>query len=101
MKRRQHFQPPPRQFKSSSPTRSNYELTSQTEERYNLPGKNWRCPECQNQNYHFRDVCNIRKCGAKRPPLDYLCAECSQPNFFYRETCTRCGTVRQNGSVLD
>jgi len=91
-----HYEP------SRSPTHSTHSRHElQPGERYNLPGKNWRCPECENENYHFRDVCNIRKCGAKRPPLDYFCAECKQPNFFYRETCTACGTQRQDGSVLD
>lgn len=27
----------------------------------------WICPKCDNVNFAFRAVCNIKKCGAARP----------------------------------
>lgn len=63
------------------------------ESRYNLPGKPWDCPECGNSNYGFRKVCNMRKCGESRPPLDWRCEKCKKPNFHYRTNCRECSNV--------
>lgn len=27
----------------------------------------WICPKCENVNFAFRTICNIKKCGAARP----------------------------------
>lgn len=27
----------------------------------------WVCPKCENVNFSFRTVCNMKKCGAPRP----------------------------------
>ncbi|XP_062073212.1 ranBP2-type zinc finger protein At1g67325-like isoform X2 [Humulus lupulus] len=69
----------------------------------------WICPKCENVNFAFRTVCNIKKCGAARPSLgstnqsnagapegSWTCGKCGNVNYPFRTVCNRkeCGTEK-------
>ncbi|KAM6556196.1 hypothetical protein CsatB_003215 [Cannabis sativa] len=68
----------------------------------------WICPKCENVNFAFRTVCNIKKCGAARPlgPTNqsnagapegsWTCGKCGNVNYPFRTVCNRkeCGTEK-------
>eukprot|EP01116_Phalansterium_solitarium_P024878 TRINITY_DN9243_c0_g1_i1.p1 TRINITY_DN9243_c0_g1~~TRINITY_DN9243_c0_g1_i1.p1 ORF type:complete len:292 (+),score=91.74 TRINITY_DN9243_c0_g1_i1:407-1282(+) len=56
------------------------------------PHANWICPVCGNSNLPGRVVCNMRKCQAPRPPVDWLCV-CGNLNYKHRTVCNsrKCG----------
>jgi hypothetical protein len=52
-------------------------------------GPTWRCPECGNENFAARNVCNMRKCKAARPAetMTWKCTECGNENYPARTHC--------------
>jgi len=56
-----------------------------------LPGSNWDCPTCGNENYPHRQVCNRRGCGAPKPGEkdgnNWMCPYCNNENYPSRMTC--------------
>ncbi|PON60864.1 zinc finger protein [Parasponia andersonii] len=68
----------------------------------------WICPKCENVNFAFRTVCNIKKCGAARPSTgpnqsnagapegSWTCGKCGNLNYPFRTVCNRkeCGTEK-------
>ncbi|KAA6393164.1 MAG: hypothetical protein EZS28_011310 [Streblomastix strix] len=78
------------------------------------PG-DWFCPQCQELNYSFRDVCfscGVRKPGGRGrggyeapiylPPniaiggisQEWLCAQCRTINSIQQAACIQCGAMR-------
>ncbi|XXG77911.1 hypothetical protein AAC387_Pa08g1965 [Persea americana] len=75
----------------------------------------WVCPKCENVNFSFRTVCNMKKCGAPRPipggnrsksgnkdssapEGSWTCNKCNNLNYPFRTVCNRkgCGSERQD-----
>ncbi|MQM17264.1 hypothetical protein Taro_050232 [Colocasia esculenta] len=74
----------------------------------------WTCPNCGNNNFSFRTVCNMRKCNTPRPgsqasKLDdsksakpkmpegsWKCEKCNNINYPFRTKCNRqnCGAEK-------
>ncbi|KAJ7961904.1 RanBP2-type zinc finger protein family [Quillaja saponaria] len=67
----------------------------------------WICPKCDNVNFAFRTVCNMKKCGAARPSGpnqsnnnapegSWTCSKCGNLNYPFRTVCNRkeCGNVK-------
>uniref|UniRef100_A0A453RL84 RanBP2-type domain-containing protein n=1 Tax=Aegilops tauschii subsp. strangulata TaxID=200361 RepID=A0A453RL84_AEGTS len=83
--------------------------------RRNLLGagrdNDWKCPNCNNINFAFRTVCNMRKCNTPRPDTQgskpdssrapkpktpegsWKCEKCNNINYPFRTKCNRpsCG----------
>ncbi|KQJ98981.1 ranBP2-type zinc finger protein At1g67325 isoform X2 [Brachypodium distachyon] len=73
--------------------------------------KDWECPNCNNMNFSFRTVCNMRKCNTPRPDNQgsnpdssrgpkpktpegsWKCEKCNNINYPFRTKCNRpsCG----------
>uniref|UniRef100_M8CDJ0 RanBP2-type zinc finger protein n=1 Tax=Aegilops tauschii TaxID=37682 RepID=M8CDJ0_AEGTA len=71
----------------------------------------WKCPNCNNINFAFRTVCNMRKCNTPRPDTQgskpdssrapkpktpegsWKCEKCNNINYPFRTKCNRpsCG----------
>ncbi|XP_015889469.1 ranBP2-type zinc finger protein At1g67325-like [Ziziphus jujuba] len=61
----------------------------------------WVCPKCENVNFAFRTVCNMKKCGAARPSPgpnpsnsgapegSWTCDKCGNLNYPFRTVCNR------------
>jgi hypothetical protein len=49
----------------------------------------WVCPSCSNDNFPFRDVCNLRRCRKPRPPATktWPCRLCNAFNFPEAQIC--------------
>lgn len=90
-------------------------------------GDGWTCPQCGNNNFAHRAVCNMRKCGAprpqpgmgnmlmqaapaQRPPMmqmparddaqgGWTCLKCGNKNYANRDVCNmrKCGAPRPGG----
>ncbi|CAA6671214.1 unnamed protein product [Spirodela intermedia] len=74
----------------------------------------WTCPNCGNNNFSFRTVCNMRKCNTPRPGTQpsklensksskpkmpegsWKCEKCNNINYPFRTKCNRqnCGAER-------
>uniref|UniRef100_A0A5B7BG03 RanBP2-type domain-containing protein n=1 Tax=Davidia involucrata TaxID=16924 RepID=A0A5B7BG03_DAVIN len=63
----------------------------------------WICPNCDNVNFAFRTNCNMKQCGAARPPPgpnqpnsgrpegSWTCSKCENLNYPFRTVCNRKG----------
>ncbi|WOL17215.1 ranBP2-type zinc finger protein [Canna indica] len=83
----------------------------------------WTCPNCGNNNFGFRTVCNMRKCNTPRPGSQgsksdnsksskpkmpegsWKCEKCNNINYPFRTKCNRqnCGAEKPsqtNSQVL-
>lgn len=77
----------------------------------------WICPKCENVNFAFRTVCNMKKCGAPRPASgtnrsasgnqdssapegSWTCSKCNNLNYPFRTVCNRkgCGSEKPASS---
>ncbi|KAJ0965549.1 hypothetical protein J5N97_026687 [Dioscorea zingiberensis] len=78
----------------------------------------WTCPNCGNNNFSFRTVCNMRKCSTPRPGSQgsksdgfkgskskmpegsWKCEKCNNINYPFRMKCNRqnCGAQRPHDS---
>jgi len=63
----------------------------ETKSQQNLVLGMWKCP-CGNMNFPTRTVCNMRKCGAKKPEdrktVDlWKCSQCGNLNYPSRTEC--------------
>eukprot|EP00397_Hematodinium_sp_SG-2012_P022362 GEMP01023163.1.p1 GENE.GEMP01023163.1~~GEMP01023163.1.p1 ORF type:complete len:497 (+),score=101.39 GEMP01023163.1:167-1657(+) len=67
-------------------------------------GDDWECPQCGNQNFGGRMVCNMRKCGAPRPDsgANWDCPWCGNDNFPNRSVCNsrKCDKARPKSLEL-
>ncbi|CAD5186955.1 unnamed protein product, partial [Musa acuminata subsp. malaccensis] len=74
----------------------------------------WTCPNCGNNNFSFRTVCNMRKCNTPRPESQgpksenskgskpkipegsWMCEKCNNINYPFRTKCNRqnCGAEK-------
>lgn len=64
--------------------------------------EDWLCTSCGNMNYYHREKCNMRKCGAPRPPRNWKCVDCGNINFPTRVRCNmrKCGAERPASSSI-
>eukprot|EP00262_Sarcandra_glabra_P011610 TRINITY_DN2823_c0_g1_i1.p1 TRINITY_DN2823_c0_g1~~TRINITY_DN2823_c0_g1_i1.p1 ORF type:complete len:288 (-),score=39.83 TRINITY_DN2823_c0_g1_i1:510-1373(-) len=78
----------------------------------------WTCPNCGNNNFSFRTVCNMRKCNTpkpgtqtsktdntkgskqKMPEGSWKCEKCNNINYPFRTKCNRqnCGAEKPTES---
>ncbi|KAL8241686.1 hypothetical protein R6Q59_011988 [Mikania micrantha] len=76
----------------------------------------WTCPNCGNNNFSFRTVCNMRKCNTPKPgpqagkPSNsfksdtpdgsWKCNQCNNINYPFRTKCNRqnCGAEKPTDS---
>ncbi|KAE9607972.1 putative Zinc finger, RanBP2-type, Zinc finger, RING/FYVE/PHD-type [Lupinus albus] len=76
----------------------------------------WKCPNCGNVNFSFRNVCNMRKCNTpkpgsqvpksdknskqKMPEGSWKCEKCNNINYPFRTKCNRqnCGADKPDES---
>ncbi|XP_074564755.1 ranBP2-type zinc finger protein At1g67325 [Curcuma longa] len=78
----------------------------------------WKCPNCGNNNFSFRTVCNMRKCNTPRPGSQgsktenakgskpkmpegsWKCEKCNNINYPFRTKCNRqnCGAEKPSES---
>ncbi|CAL9109489.1 unnamed protein product [Musa acuminata var. zebrina] len=79
----------------------------------------WTCPNCGNNNFSFRTVCNMRKCNTPRPGSQgsksensksskpkmpegsWKCEKCNNINYPFRTKCNRqnCGAEKPSHSI--
>lgn len=69
-----------------------------------LPGVNWDCTICGNENYPHRQVCNRRGCGAPRPGEkdgnNWMCPHCNNENYPSRMECNSRSCRRPKPGVM-
>ncbi|KAJ0677574.1 putative Zinc finger, RanBP2-type [Helianthus annuus] len=74
----------------------------------------WICPNCGNNNFSFRTVCNMRKCNTPKtgsqagsasksfnmPDGSWKCEQCNNINYAFRTKCNRqnCGAEKPSDS---
>ncbi|KAM0062463.1 putative Zinc finger, RanBP2-type [Helianthus debilis subsp. tardiflorus] len=76
----------------------------------------WICPNCGNNNFSFRTVCNMRKCNTPKtgsqagsasksfkpdmPDGSWKCEQCNNINYPFRTKCNRqnCGAEKPSDS---
>ncbi|KAK1419959.1 hypothetical protein QVD17_29419 [Tagetes erecta] len=76
----------------------------------------WTCPNCGNNNFSFRTVCNMRKCNTPKPEPQagksgysfkpdtpdgsWKCDQCNNINYPFRTKCNRqnCGAEKPSDS---
>ncbi|KAL8224523.1 hypothetical protein R6Q57_019998 [Mikania cordata] len=76
----------------------------------------WTCPNCGNNNFSFRTVCNMRKCNTPKPGPQagkssnsfksdtpdgsWKCNQCNNINYPFRTKCNRqnCGAEKPTDS---
>ncbi|XP_020082915.1 ranBP2-type zinc finger protein At1g67325-like isoform X3 [Ananas comosus] len=89
-------------------------LDESSQKKVSARDNDWTCPNCGNNNFSFRTVCNMRKCNTPRPGSQgsrsetskgskqkmpdgsWKCEKCNNINYPFRTKCNRqnCGAEK-------